>query len=117
MRVERLKELVVYNPETGHMRSKVSRGNIRIGRLIGSVEQGYLRARIDGKRYFIHRLAWLYMSGYKGVSWNSSTNLWCAFIWHNGKNKNLGSYHSPEEAHLAYANKAQELRGAFARIA
>lgn len=158
MNVERLKELVIYDPESGLMHSRVARGNLRIGSLMGSVEQGYLRVRIEGKRFFIHRLAWLYStgewprdqidhidgnpinnrlsnlrqatsaqnganskrrihnkSGYKGVSWNRETRMWCAFIWHGGKNKNLGSYTSAIEAHLAYANKAQELRGEFAR--
>lgn len=41
-------------------------------------------------------------SGLTGASWNSSHKKWCAFIRIEGKNKNLGSFNSAEEAHHAY---------------
>lgn len=52
---ERLKALVVYDPETGLM--------WRNGKRIGARSSGYLVAKLDGKSYRIHRLAWLYVTG------------------------------------------------------
>lgn len=62
---ERLKQLLIYNPETGEFRNRIMRapnaardsvaGGIRIG--------GYERISIWGRRYYSHRLAWLYVYG------------------------------------------------------
>ena len=60
----RLREVLHYEPETGHFRwikMLASRGPV--GAIAGQVEQGYVRIRIDGRRYFAHRLAWLYVTG------------------------------------------------------
>ena len=62
---ERLKELVSYNPETGvfvwisNNGMKAKAGNIagRIG------AYGYSVFSVDGRVYFAHRLAWLYING------------------------------------------------------
>lgn len=54
---ERLKQLVVYDPETGLMWSK------RLRRHIGSAHNGYRVIRIGRRQYKIHRLAWLYTHG------------------------------------------------------
>lgn len=53
---QRLKELVKYVPETGEF----FRGDKKIGYDNG---RGYLKASIDNKEYYLHRLAWLYSYG------------------------------------------------------
>ena len=61
---ERLKELYLYDPETGAFTRTATRGRWRRGDVAGSVTAyGYLSIRIDGKAYYSHRLAWLYMAG------------------------------------------------------
>jgi hypothetical protein len=56
-------------------------------------------------------------SGFKGVSFNGKHNKWVATIGHNRKCLWIGYYDTPELAHLAYASKARELFGEFARAA
>lgn len=63
---DRLKELVEYSPDTGEFRYAKSRkgSKYRAGDLLGSLTSvGYMQAQLDGKRYFLHRLAVLYMTG------------------------------------------------------
>lgn len=62
----RLKELFAYNPETGDfVVAKNRKGSAKkVGAILGSkTKAGYLEADIDGKRYLLHRLAYLYMTG------------------------------------------------------
>ena len=61
----RLKELVVYNSTTGIFTRRVTTApramkGMQCGDLDG---KGYLRMRVNGKRYSAHRLAWLYVTG------------------------------------------------------
>jgi hypothetical protein len=60
----RLRELVEYDPATGHLlRKKAHRGNAA-GRSIGYLShEGYLQAQLDGRKYQQHRLVWLYITG------------------------------------------------------
>ena len=62
---DRLKELVHYDPASGvFTRIKDVAGNAKAGDQLGSTNShGYLQARIDGKYYVLHRLAFLYMTG------------------------------------------------------
>jgi len=55
-------------------------------------------------------------SGYKGVSWCRERRKWKAQIQINGKNRMLGRFESPEEAHHVYCNQAKRLFGEFARV-
>jgi hypothetical protein len=54
------------------------------------------------------------MSGLKGVSLRSDKRL-VAKIKYDGKNRSLGAYDTPEEAHAAYCVAAQKAFGEFAR--
>jgi hypothetical protein len=54
-------------------------------------------------------------SGYKGVYLDAYTKRWKAQINIAGKNRNLGRFDTPEEAHAAYRLAAEQGHGAFAR--
>lgn len=65
--VERVRELLSYNPATGIFRWRVDRtGVAKIGEIAGSrksVKKPYRRIKIDGVLYASHRLAWVMMMG------------------------------------------------------
>jgi hypothetical protein len=142
---ERLKELLHYDKNTGLF--------MKSGRKVGWVnEGGYIRIDLDRKKYYAHRLAWLYVhgsfpkfqidhingckednkisnlrdvqdfenkqnrggnknnrSGYVGVYFDTSINRYRARIGINGKQRNLGSYETPWEAHEAYKKAKAEI--------
>lgn len=61
----RLMEVAEYNPETGifHRTATLS-SRAKKGEALGSPHSaGYLECRIDGVRYYLHRLAWFYIHG------------------------------------------------------
>lgn len=68
----KLKELLVYNPNTGtftwkHCSNITTGGKVFnsqfAGRIAGCLNRGYVRIRIYKQKYEAHRLAWLYMTG------------------------------------------------------
>lgn len=61
----RLKELLHYDPETGIFTYKLRFAHrIRVGDPVTSTnDNGYLRLCLRYKKYYLHRLAWLYMTG------------------------------------------------------
>ena len=63
--LDKLKELLYYNPKTGMFTWRYSRrGSGSIEKQAGHItDKGYRRIRILGKNYFASRLAWLYMTG------------------------------------------------------
>lgn len=60
-----LKELLTYNPATGEFRWVKSTSNRALAGAFagGDNGNGYLRVHIDGRKYFHHRLAWLWVHG------------------------------------------------------
>jgi len=64
---KRLKELLHYDPETGIFTNKVTRTNSKKGQqcgfLSGKPGQKGLMVCLDGKTYYLARLAFLYMTG------------------------------------------------------
>lgn len=60
---ERLRVLVRYDPETGiFTRIATSRAD-HLGLRAGRLKNGYSAFSVDGKTFFAHRLAWLYVYG------------------------------------------------------
>ena len=56
------------------------------------------------------------VSGYKGVSWNTSRNKWIASISKDTKQFNLGYFDNKEEAYKVYCNAANKYHGEFANV-
>ena len=79
----RLQELVIYYPDSGSFYSRTSRGSIKAFSKIGTNHRGYLYTKIEGTRYPLHRLAFLYMTGVfpenqvDHKNGNKSDNSWC----------------------------------------
>lgn len=64
---ERLKELLVYNPETGIFTNRITRShNAKKGDIAGYIDNsnGYEYICVDNVKYRSNRLAWLYIEGY-----------------------------------------------------
>ncbi|WQZ00658.1 HNH homing endonuclease [Xanthomonas phage NP1] len=65
---EEVNALLAYEPDTGLLLWKVSKGTAKAGRVAGSPHnEGYLRVKVHGKMNSAHRLAWLLHTG----SWPS----------------------------------------------
>ena len=62
---ERLRELFNYNPSTGIFTRLVSTNRgAKAGDVVGHTKSGrYVKVKIDGANYRIHRLAWLFVHG------------------------------------------------------
>lgn len=62
---DRLKELMHYDPETGVFTRKVQTcSRVKVGMQAGTKDRhGHFLCLVDGKRYSLHRLAWLYVTG------------------------------------------------------
>jgi hypothetical protein len=60
---KRLRELLSYDPETGVMLWRVSRGKAKAGQIAGNPTRGYLQLMVDGHATFVHRFIWLYVHG------------------------------------------------------
>jgi len=61
---EKLREYLIYSPETGEFKWRKNRGRARSGGLAGAPDRNkYIRVWIYGQKYLAHRLAWFYMTG------------------------------------------------------
>ena len=82
--LDRLKEVLNYNPDTGVFTWKIINSNAVLNKnYAGGVdEKGYIRIKIDNKKYRAHRLAFMYMVGrwpveIDHINLNKSDNRWC----------------------------------------
>tara|TARA_R110002153_G_scaffold41862_1_gene119330 strand:- start:24 stop:509 length:486 start_codon:yes stop_codon:yes gene_type:complete len=59
-------KLYSYDPNTGHMTWKVSRGNAAVGYRAGTrnKQKGYRHLRVESKFYLEHRIIWLLIHGH-----------------------------------------------------
>lgn len=106
----RLKELLFYDSGSGLFVRNVSTSpNARVGDIAGSRQNtGYLAISIGGKKYYCHRLAWLYMYGCfpsnfidhvnQVKSDNRIENL-------RDVNKSINSYNTPVRSHSKVGHK------------
>jgi len=61
---KRLKGLLRYDPDTGLFSWAKGRSGCKKGQVVGYTNgRGWLRVKLDGKHYKLHRLAFLYMEG------------------------------------------------------
>lgn len=59
-----LKELLVYDPQTGEFRWRYRRSNVAAGAKAGALmSNGYVYISINNRRYLAHKLAWIYVYG------------------------------------------------------
>lgn len=62
--IERVRELFEYDDHTGNLIHKTNRRKARTGDIAGAAGgKGYLQVKIDGSKYFVHRLIWLIVTG------------------------------------------------------
>lgn len=88
--IERLRELLTYDPDTGVFKRLVSvSSRARAGAIAGCLDvHGYVLIGIDGNLYKSHRLAWLYMFG----EWPK------AYLDHRDRNKGNNRIENLREA-------------------
>ena len=62
---DRVKQLLIYDPDTGVFRWRIYRsGNAGPGQITGSLNTtGYIQIKLNAIKYSAHRLAWLYVNG------------------------------------------------------
>lgn len=60
---ETLRARLHYDPSTGVFTWRISQGRAPAGARAGGFWKGYVGIRVGGRKYFAHRLAYLYMTG------------------------------------------------------
>ncbi len=60
---QQLKEVLLYDPETGLFKWAKNRHRVNKGDIAGSLAYGYVSIKLYGEKYMAHRLAFLYITG------------------------------------------------------
>lgn len=77
-----LKDVLKYEPDTGHFYWLKDSQRVRAGQKAGTLSLGYIRIYVASGRHLAHRLAWLYMLGewppdqIDHINGNRSDNRW-----------------------------------------
>lgn len=88
--VDRLRQIVSYDPSTGVFTWAVHRGPCKAGARAGSIDSnGYRYLKIDGEWYLAQKLAWLYVHG----EWPTR---YIRFRDSNGDNCAIDNLHTPD---------------------
>jgi hypothetical protein len=152
--INKIREQLEYNPATGALTWKRSRGKRPAGAIAGWKSNGYRDICVCGHKYKAHRLAWAlhtdkdpedmevdHINGDKddnracnlrlikreqqmmNVRWTGLTGVrqlpskqWQARITQGNTTVSLGTYPCPLLAHVAYVDRARELRGEYAAV-
>jgi hypothetical protein len=61
--VERVRELLHYEPDTGVFTRRIQRASYRAGEVAGFLHEGYWELNVDVHYVKAHRLAWFYVHG------------------------------------------------------
>ena len=61
--LQRLDQLLEYDPATGFWRWKITRGRAKVGAIAGRKNLAYVQISVDGTLYMAHVLAWFKMTG------------------------------------------------------
>ena len=82
---ECLRELLIYNPETGLFTNKVKRGQRgQIDAIAGSYDKdGYVVITINRQKFRAGRLAWLYMTGKWPIEVDHEDGVYDNDLWSN----------------------------------
>lgn len=116
----RLKELLTYDPATGEFRWRVTLGSrAHAGDLAGTTKvEGYVQLQIDGRLYYAHRLAILYMTGKWPEKWvdhqnrseddNSYRNLRPSSVSQNAANSKTPTHNTSGRKGVSWDKKKQK---------
>jgi hypothetical protein len=122
-----------FDKSCGYFRTKVRGKQLLVHRIIFAMHHGFMPAYVDhiDQNKTNNRIENLRQCSrsqntvnsavrvdnphkYKGVTFHKSSNRFAAQTFINGKRVHIGLFKTPEEAALAYNEKAKELFGEFA---